>query len=435
MTEHPTKLELDEYNRRVLPPDVFLSVHRHITTCPRCATQCNSPHDLSRDLEDLHSALLSTPDDTPYHLCATEVAAYVRGALDQIDLEIAESHLDICSTCLSEVQRHAAGGQPGVPVDITSRRRISLPLMSRWQPWRVAAVMSFGLILMLLTLWLLRIKPAQQKEQATSPANLSSPQISPAPAVQASATPDTPLSAKQALPDNARFALVLNDGNGKVTIDKQGTLAGLERLPSHIQQEIRAALQTGRLEQSSALAQLDSRPSALLSRTGNGLPFGLISPLGQVVRSEQPTLRWHPLAGAQSYTVAVTDAELNVVATSPPLNTTEWRITKSLRDGGIYSWQVTALKDGVRITSPVLPAPQAKFKVLDRSISETLQQAQRAYPNSHLTLGVLYAEAGLLDEAGQEFQVLVRDNPDARIALTLLENVKAMRAAQTSGRR
>lgn len=425
MTEHPTKLELDEYGRRVLPPDAFLSVHRHIIACPRCATQCNSPQDLSRDLDDLHAALLSAPDDTPYHLSATQVAAYVRGAFDEIDLEIAESHLGICSTCLGKVQRHAAVGEPIVPMD-RSRRQNSLPSMNRWQPWRVAAVVSCGVILGLATLWLLQMKPAQP---ANGPANPSSPQSSSTAAAQASPT-STPT-------DNAQFVLALNDGNGKVTIDKQGVLAGLERLPSRSQQNIQAALRTGRLESSSALTQLASQPSTLLSKSGNGLPFGLLGPLGQVVRSEQPTFRWRPLAGAQSYTVIVTDADLNEVATSPPINTTEWQIQKSLRDGGIYSWQVTALKDGVRITSPVLPAPQAKFRVLDRSTSETLQQAERAYPNSHLTLGVLYAEAGLLDEAEQELRVLVRDNPDDRIALKLLQNVKAMRAVRTSasGRR
>ena len=233
------------------------------------------------------------------------------------------------------------------------------------------------------------------------------------------------------VPDE-QFALVLQDGNQKVAVDKQGALAGLDRLSLPVQQKIRAALQTGRLDSSPALAQLAIPPSTLLGETGNGLPFPLIGPMGQVVRSQQPTFRWRPLPGAQNYTVTVTDADLNEVATSQPLNTTEWRIPTPLPDGAIYSWQVTALKDGVRITSPVLPAPQAKFKVLDRSTAETLDKAQRAYPDSHLTLGVLYAEAGLLDDADRELRILVRDNPHAPIALKLLQNIKAMRTAPTS---
>lgn len=411
MTEHPTKQELDQYSRRILPPDAFLSVHRHITTCPLCSTYCNAPQDLARDLHDLHAALLPATDDTPYHLAPSEVAAYVRGTLDEIDLEIIESHLDVCATCLSEVEQHKA--KLVVPVETKPRRQTGLSLINRWQVWRVAAVLSAGVVLSLLMLWMLRLKPAQQ---ISNSANASGPHSSPT---------------LTTIPDNAQLALVLNDGDGKVTVDKQGTLAGLERLPSRIQQDIRAALQTGRLEQSPDLSQVAGESSASLSTSGNGIPFGLIAPLGQVVRSEQPTFRWQPLAGAQSYTVIVTDADLNEVATSPPLYTTEWRITKPLRCGGVYSWHVTALKDGARITSPVLSAPQAKFKVLDRLASGALQHTESAYPNSHLTRGVLYAKAGLLDEAEREFRMLVRDNPDASIALKLLESVKAMRA-QTS---
>jgi hypothetical protein len=335
--------------------------------------------------------------------------------LDEIDLEIAESHLNVCTSCLNEVERRAVKPE---------RRWVSA--INWWQPWRVAAVMSCGIVLVLLTLWLLRTKPVPHTEQAAGPASQSSPQSSP---VAESQQPPSP----GVLPDT-ELALVLNDGGLRVTLDKQGTLAGLERLPSQVQQKVRAALQTGKLEHSSALAQLNSQPSKLLSNSGNGLPFRLLGPMGQVVLSEQPTFRWRPLTGAQSYTVTVTDADLNEIATSPPINATEWRISKPLKEGGTYSWQVTASKDGLRITSPVLPAPQAKFKVIDSSTSEMLQQARRAYPDSHLTLGVLYAEAGLLDEAEQELRVLVRNNQGDRLVLKLLQSVRSMRAAQVSSR-
>jgi len=409
MIEHPTKRELDEYRQRVLTPGVFLSVHRHVSDCPHCASQCNSSEGLARDLGVLNNGLLDAPDDTPFHLSAVQMIAYARGTSDQIDLEIAESHLSICATCLTEVQRHTKH------VEKSATFSPRWWMINRWQPWRVAAVVCAGIALVLFAVWLLRTKPVSRTEQVAGPIDQSSPQSSPA-----------PTSGSPEVTPEAQFALVLNDGNQKVTLDEQGTLAGLERLPAGVQRKVQAALQTGKLEQSSALGQLNSRPSKLLSNSGNGLPFRLIGPLGHVVRNEQPTFRWRELAGAQSYVVTVTDADLNEVATSPPLNTTEWRISKPLKEGSIYSWQVTALKDGARITSPVLPAPQAKFKVLDRATSETLQQAQSVYPDSHLTLGVLYAEAGLLDEAEQELHVVLRNNPRARIAQTLLQNVRAM---------
>jgi hypothetical protein len=447
MAEHPTKHELDDYCRRVLTPAAFLSVHRHVTACPRCAAQCDQPQDLARDLEHLRAALLSAPDDTPYHLSAAEVAAYLRGELAEIDLEIAESHLVTCTACQSEVQPRAAVGQPIAPVRVASaaferRRRIIFPLMNGWRPWRVAAVVAGGAALLLLTLLLLRTQTIDRREQAVQPLNLSSPQSSPAAVAQGSSAPEvvrndadetsgTLPTEQGALPDT-QFALVLNDGGQSVTLDRQGTLAGLELLPARVQQKVQAALRAGRLEQPAVLAELNGRPSTLLSESGDGLPFQLLGPVGEVVRNAQPTFRWRALAGAQSYTVTVTDADLNEVATSPPLSIPVWRMSQPLRQGVIYSWQVTALKDGATITTPVLPAPQAKFKVLDRATAQGLQQSERAYPGSHLTLGVLYAEAGLLSEAEQELRALVRTNPRARIARELLRSIQAVRAARTS---
>jgi len=408
VTEHPTKQELEDYRRRVLAPAAFLSVHRHVAGCQRCAAECNQPSDLARDVDNLHTALLYTTGDTPYHLSTQEAVAYARGELGEIDLEITESHLGSCATCLSEVQRHT----PARTFHLSS-------FVNRWQVLRVAAVVCFAVILILLAVWLIRTRPAQNKEQVLTPTNQSSPQSSPATIEQGSNTPG--IEANQ-------LALVLTDGNQKITVDKQGKLAGLDQLPSSTQQKIRAALQTGKLERPPALTRLNSRSSILLSESGNGLPFRLIGPLGLVVRSEQPTLRWHALHGAQSYQVIVTDTDLNEVAASPALDATEWRIAKPLKAGRIYSWQVTAMKDGAKITSPVLPAPQAKFKVLDRATAELLLKAERAYPDSHLTLGVLYAEAGLLDDAEQQLRLFISNNPRNDVAQKLLQNVTAMRA-------
>jgi hypothetical protein len=415
MTEHPTKRELDEYCRRVLAPASFLSVHRHVITCASCAAQCNSPQQLNRDLVQLQEALVSDPDGTPYHLSAPEVVAYARGVLDEIDLEIAKSHLGVCSTCSSEVQRHADVGRIEA-----ARSKQSRPPFVTWS-WRVAAAVLGVAVLALLTLWLLRPKPAEHKDQAAQVQNPGTPKDLPAEA-------DKP---KDAAPNN-QFTIVLNDGSSQVTIDSQGTLAGLEQLPARSQQKIKAALQSGKLEQPAALGQLNSGPSTLLSESGDGLPFRLLNPLGQVVRSQQPTFRWRLLPGAQSYKVIVTDADLNEVAISPLLNATEWKITQRLKPAGIYSWQVTALKNGVAVTSPVLPAPQAKFKILDRSTLEMLQQAERAYPRSHLARGVLYSEAGLLEDSEQELRLLVRKNPHADIARKLLHSIRSMRAARIS---
>lgn len=85
------------------------------------------------------------------------------------------------------------------------------------------------------------------------------------------------------------------------------------------------------------------------------------------------------------------------------------------------------MKDGQEITSPRPPAPQAKFRILDQAKANELAKAKRAYGSSHLTLGLLYTEAGLLKEAEAELRALRRANPDSEVARNLLRQVQTLR--------
>lgn len=143
------------------------------------------------------------------------------------------------------------------------------------------------------------------------------------------------------------------------------------------------------------------------------------------MESDRPTFSWRPLAGADTYVVTVTDDALNEVASSGPLRATAWRAPRPLARGTTYSWQVTTrLTDGRTLTSPVLPAPPAKFRVLGHAQIEELRRARRAYPGSHLALGVLYARAGLSAEAAREFEILARANPRSEAARKLLRSAR-----------
>jgi hypothetical protein len=88
---------------------------------------------------------------------------------------------------------------------------------------------------------------------------------------------------------------------------------------------------------------------------------------------------------------------------------------------------VKAIKDGQELITPRPPAPQAKFRILDRAKANEIMQARRAYASSHLTLALLYTDAGLLDEAERELRALQKANPNSEIARRLLSNVQAMR--------
>jgi hypothetical protein len=65
--------------------------------------------------------------------------------------------------------------------------------------------------------------------------------------------------------------------------------------------------------------------------------------------------------------------------------------------------------------------------VLEQAKIEEIANARRAYAKSHLVLGLLYANAGLLDDAEREFNALVKANPQSTVPRKLLGSVKAAR--------
>jgi hypothetical protein len=220
----------------------------------------------------------------------------------------------------------------------------------------------------------------------------------------------------------------LSDGAGQVTLDRNGALTGVDNLPPAYRQMIKGALTNQRLERSPFLSGLP-RPGSLVIRGPdnqvNG--FSVIEPVGKVTLSDRPTLQWSRLDGATSYVVEIYDDAFKLISTSPQLAGNTWTPPETLKRGDVYSWQVRAVKDGQEFITPRTPAPPAKFRILDQARANELTRARRVYASSHLTLALLYAQAGLLDEAEQEFRELQKANPDSAITRRLLANLRAMR--------
>jgi hypothetical protein len=224
-------------------------------------------------------------------------------------------------------------------------------------------------------------------------------------------------------PSPSSIVVALNDGAGQVTLDEDGNATGV----APFQQLVKQTLTTQRIDAPRTLAELIGKSSVLMGPADEGHPFALLGPVGTVVMSDRPTFRWRALDGAVSYLVRVYDADFNEVAASPPLSETAWTVTRSLERGRTYSWQVTARIGDREIISPVKPAPDARFMILDQAKANELAEAKNAGAGSRLTMGVLYAQAGLLDDAERELQALLRANPQSTLAKKLLRSVSAKR--------
>ena len=238
----------------------------------------------------------------------------------------------------------------------------------------------------------------------------------------------TPTASPAPAPAGATAPVIaqLNDGGGRVMLDQEGKLAGVDNLSPAYRRMVKEALTNQRLEKSSALAGLNRPASSLMGGDEEGNKFSVTEPVGKVMLVDRPTFSWSQLTGATGYVIEVYDEKFNLVARSSQLTGNSWTAPQALKRGRTYSWQVKAIKDGQEFTSPRPPAPQAKFRILDQAKANELAQARRAYASSHLALGLLYAQAGLLDEAEQELRALQKNNPNSAIVRRLLASVQAV---------
>jgi hypothetical protein len=229
----------------------------------------------------------------------------------------------------------------------------------------------------------------------------------------------------------SRVVLSLNDGANVVTMDSSGRLTGLMMSLSQSHERlVKTVLATERVKTPPLLATLMTRRRTLMGAGRAADPYPLLSPVGTAVASERPTFRWRALEGATDYVVSVYDEKMNRVAASQPFQETDWTTTHPLKRGGIYTWQVRAARDGAEIRLPAPDLPNAKFMVIGTSTAQELERLERrrgAYATSPLVLGILYANAGLIDEAEDAFEEVVRANPQSRLAGQLLNSLRAVR--------
>ena len=247
--------------------------------------------------------------------------------------------------------------------------------------------------------------------------------MAPSPSLQ-----PTPVSSPIASP-TAPAAVVaqINDGDNVLTLDQAGKLSGADNLPPDYQNRLKKVLASRRIERSSQLTGLARPSSSLMGSDNSKGEFSVIDPAGSVVLTDRPTFRWSRMEGASAYVVEVYDSKFKLVASSSQITNNSWTAPQSLARGEIYSWQVKATKDGQEVTSPRPPAPQAKFRILDHAKANELAKARRAYASSHLTLALLYAEAGLLKESEQQLRILLKANPNSDVVRSLLRQVRGHR--------
>jgi hypothetical protein len=198
-------------------------------------------------------------------------------------------------------------------------------------------------------------------------------------------------------------------------------LRGLATLAPDVQARVRAALAAGEVAVPPEIAALAGRSETLTGAAAPG--FRLVTPVGIAVLQDRPVLAWEPLGGADSYVVGLFDDRGQPVGRGIEVRGPAVTLTDPLPRGRVYRWQVTAHQGPALVTTPAPPEPVACFKVLDQGAADALLRLERAQPDSHVLLGVLYLQAGVVEDARRHLRAVPADDPQAALARRSLERL------------
>jgi hypothetical protein len=156
------------------------------------------------------------------------------------------------------------------------------------------------------------------------------------------------------------------------------------------------------------------KPAALkgLESSGDGT---LEYPYAEVVAETQPVMRWK--AFGDSYNVSLYDSRRGLISRRGGLKETSWTPTSALVRGQVYSWEVESGGQRHRGT----------FRVLGANQLQELERIRAQHSGSHLVVGAVSEQLGLLTAAKQEFEAMAKDSGQAQQAAKLLSHIEGLR--------
>jgi hypothetical protein len=417
MKGHLTQQLMTRFRHNELSADELLALDDHLKECRECArSAAEFDSDAARVVG---SALMGA--GSAAHLTYEQLEGLADGSLGGAALERSEAHSAECADCRAEIESFralavkdgpAAAGSPGGFFERV-RGLFANPLV----PIGAAAAL---LLTVGLVLWL-NVTGRQDEvavDAVRDPTNVAE-QTAIIPAIDDtnSSTPYTDSNRA------AELAMSLSDGGRVVGLDETGRLVGFDAASPKYQSLLKDSLRNERIP-AADISDLRAKTAAMMGDAGEPAEsFTIVGPVGRVVDTNAPALRWRAMDGAEGYSVDVYDQNYNKVASSGKLDANSW--TPRLQRGRTYVWQVTAVKNGQEIKAPQRPAPEARFRILDADRSAEIAALKRGGNASHLMLALAYSEAGLFDDAEREMRKVVAANPRSPLARKFLEQIKA----------
>jgi hypothetical protein len=435
MSQHPSQVQLTAYSERTLLPDELLAVDSHLAACDEC-------HKRLIGLAPSTVRPVWESAEEPFHLDYEQhLEPYVDGKANDIEREIVDSHVALCSECAAELSDLLEFKQQPVATTTSDARKSSR--RKQWFPqwlwllnpaWAKAAAVASFVLITAVALWSIypTHRPVEQATFTPTPQEQGREKDQSPPwsydSIPRENSNQSPQNEAKTAPPPEQTLVMVYDGDGQIVLTQHGRLEGVGDLPPDLRESVEQALATRQLPASANLTGWSTGASNMRGDLNFSLQreFAPLAPTDVVVETDRPTFRWGALDAAQNYTVTVYDGN-GQVATSGPVTGTEWTTPNALARGITYSWQISALKDGEKVVTPQPPLPEARFKILDQPAVVTLAKLRETVGNSHLVMGVFYWKHGLVAESEREFQALAKANPKSAVVKALLANIRSFR--------
>jgi len=439
-SKHLSGQDLDRYRDRQMSPEELLRSGDHLAQCAQCASQIVDDDRAVMSAKLVRAVLQDPIADETNHLAFEQISNYIDDLLSPADREIVDEHLASCEPCTEEVNElysekllvDASESKKYAPKHLNVQRPSSIQKLFR--AYRVPILIAGTAALIVMLVWIATLPlrseivslRAQLDQVQRTNDDLSS---------RVSAVHELESQIAQLRQDNqelhdrgtADLLIEIKDTDGRITIDRQGNLTGVESLGETDKEAVKTALLKQRIEVGADVSALRGKAGELMGTREGSESFGVVAPVGESVEADHPTFRWRPVSGATAYVVSVYAPHFQLVSTSGQITGTEWTSTVALQRGKVYSWQVRALVDDKEIVSPPPQSPEAKFKVLDSVKLAELQRVRQSYGKSHLVLAIVYARMGLLDDSEREVRSLLSADPKSKVLQGLLRSISSKR--------
>lgn len=385
-SDHISEVELAGFRAGRLDGARTVEIAGHLEVCGGCA---------GRFLELDGAPWSGLPLDDALsadHALFDDLIEYLDGRLD--DREVFEAHLAICDSCAGDLNSLRISRIETAMEKRYFRSRWMTRLANLgWQGWWLWPATAL-LILIAFGLW-------QATREDREP-----------PIVRRAPVPEKDNNKDTAPEKSPELLIAIVDGGRTVGLDSGGRLIGLDGVPEDLAGDVARALKGERLQANRGLRDLVPADGGVRSGAEAQAGIRLIAPTGTMVRDTRPRFRWTAAQGATGYSVTVTDDRFNVIAESGRVEGTQWRPETALDRGRVYQWQVTAYgsEDGGG------PRSLGLFRVIGAGELARVRKIE-SETDSSLARAVLYARAGLVDDARRE---LGRLDADDKVALERL---------------